>query len=1283
MEFSYQARNLVNEHGKFGMTLLHSERTVTDHVCRLGRTMIGVFGGDFEELKVTINDAQKIRDAIQRTAGIAFQEAAIGILQGDSKFVNEAISAVIIPYLKDIQSESIKDRELQENKDLEEAYQGQLDWLLPGDSARFQAPERQHSANLKYRHPGTCKWILKTPKYETWRDQQPSSLFHLFGEGGYGKSYLVSTIIEDLVNHISPQPSFMVYFFCKSGDNATQYGVNIMLYLVARLFTICRDEVKKGDDRLSSQNVKYRKIVKIVKRVREKMKNSAGEKDSSSLQIDSVLQPMFVDLAEAINTKLYVIVDALDECCDFAKGLLDTLKTLPEFDIRVLISSRPDDQIRSTLREVRHLEIEVNKETNYADILAYVDESLESMQRFQRFRAGPTIVEKSDGMFKCMFSPIASSYSFTDTSADANLVIESLKQPKALRTNPKQLMNHLPDGMNKLYRQKLQELQEDDRKMLLTALRWLMCSEGEIDSALVADDIEKCFEDHEYSDTDAAIVIDTRVSLGIEAQEGVTNHEDRDSIKRLKEVCRDFLKFSSAAVHIQHQSVRDFVDSEERPQPRDSGMCPACSKRMDQESAYQASQKYGHFKMARRIFKKLMSPSFQDQFIMIRGFDQSTTDTGLVFLFPKRRNIDVSLSDDIQSESSILQSHANIDVHDDTTQAGVESGTKKAELSVQSTAEAEEADPIHGLPDYDSDNEKPPRYELAQWPRHLRAAEEIWPEAQRDAATRERWNKLYNTVEKFLSLETPVYRCWSRRLSLWRQKPPNPLHVAASFGLLKMMERYILHGTNVDVRDENGLTPLHSTCLGSGNVSGIELLVRHGADVNALTKYKGTPLLLLTEGSGSSTMFQYLLDHGAKPDVPDYYGRTCLRVCIFRHDLRRDLRLCEILLRSGMVDVNERDSEGDTPLHWIFYFPNAPLELVTLLLDHGANVNEQNKHSESPLYAACLVGNVPAARVLLDYKADINDDEDVFGRTALHAAVEARKVELVKLLVERGADVYRRDKRGRDCFALAAFEKQVEIIDYLLQTWKSQGATTLHVLTKDLEGNTPLHLGALAGSEKAVDGLLKAGDTAAMCSERNHDGAIPLDSAFEGWKGDYESSEFGKVIIRLAPLSPDIGQNACNVDFAIEKGAVEFIRQIDKPQSSIDIHGWSPTMLAEVCGQYEIASLLLRNVPPATIKDSIPRRKGDFVRSPSRWATTAILNLLVISEDGLEVTYPPGKFTYKPSCVSSAYGQQILRVLRYTSARVHAQTIQSLQESVGTTLKSASLSPRWNCRESA
>lgn len=51
-------------------------------------------------------------------------------------------------------------------------------------------------------------------------------------------------------------------------------------------------------------------------------------------------------------------------------------------------------------------------------------------------------------------------------------------------------------------------------------------------------------------------------------------------------------------------------------------------------------------------------------------------------------------------------------------------------------------------------------------------------------------------------------------------------------------------------------------------------------------------------------------------------------------------------------------------------------------LDHGVDVNEQNKFSQGPLYAASLVGNVPAVKLLLGHNADIKDDGEVFDRTA-------------------------------------------------------------------------------------------------------------------------------------------------------------------------------------------------------------------------------------------------------------------------------------------------------------
>lgn len=115
-------------------------------------------------------------------------------------------------------------------------------------------------------------------------------------------------------------------------------------------------------------------------------------------------------------------------------------------------------------------------------------------------------------------------------------------------TNPQQLMKRLPDGMDNPYRQKLQGLQDFDREILLIALRWLMCSEGKIETELVADDIEHCFEDldtyeadlgpedNEDSDTDSAVASVIELSPDMEARERAIEYDDRDSIERLKEV---------------------------------------------------------------------------------------------------------------------------------------------------------------------------------------------------------------------------------------------------------------------------------------------------------------------------------------------------------------------------------------------------------------------------------------------------------------------------------------------------------------------------------------------------------------------------------------------------------------------------------------------------------------------------------------------------------------------------------------------------------------------------
>lgn len=78
------------------------------------------------------------------------------------------------------------------------------------------------------------------------------------------------------------------------------------------------------------------------------------------------------------------------------------------------------------------------------------------MPRFRQLNAGPRIARKSDGMIQCKPSPIASSGPLIYHSVDANIVIENLKQSKAVRTKVQLLMKRLPYGMSDFYKQNLE-----------------------------------------------------------------------------------------------------------------------------------------------------------------------------------------------------------------------------------------------------------------------------------------------------------------------------------------------------------------------------------------------------------------------------------------------------------------------------------------------------------------------------------------------------------------------------------------------------------------------------------------------------------------------------------------------------------------------------------------------------------------------------------------------------------------------------------------------------------
>lgn len=76
---------------------------------------------------------------------------------------------------------------------------------------------------------------------------------------------------------------------------------------------------------------------------------------------------------------------------------------------------------------------------------------------------------------------------------------------------------------------------------------------------------------------------------------------------------------------------------------------------------------------------------------------------------------------------------------------------------------------------------------------------------------------------------------------------------------------------------------------------------------------------------------------------------------------------------------------------------------VKELLAKGANVNAKSPYGATPLFFACDRGNVEVIKILLESGADANIQDTFYHATPLGWAMNKGKPEIIKLLVEAGA----------------------------------------------------------------------------------------------------------------------------------------------------------------------------------------------------------------------------------------------------------------------------------------
>lgn len=111
----------------------------------------------------------------------------------------------------------------------------------------------------------------------------------------------------------------------------------------------------------------------------------------------------------------------------------------------------------------------------------------------------------------------------------------------------------------------------------------------------------------------------------------------------------------------------------------------------------------------------------------------------------------------------------------------------------------------------------------------------------------------------------------------------------------------------------------------------------------------------------------------------------------------------EAIIQSGF-DVNTRRSDGTTAL--CDAAASGDLNIIKLLLEHGANIHARSLSGQTPIMCAAQLGGSSAALELLIEMGGNLYDRDISGRLLIHhAATNSYSAEIVMTLAERGMDI--------------------------------------------------------------------------------------------------------------------------------------------------------------------------------------------------------------------------------------------------------------------------------------
>ena len=376
-----------------------------------------------------------------------------------------------------------------------------------------------------------------------------------------------------------------------------------------------------------------------------------------------------------------------------------------------------------------------------------------------------------------------------------------------------------------------------------------------------------------------------------------------------------------------------------------------------------------------------------------------------------------------------------------------------------------------------------------------------------------------------------------------------PLFLAATSGSPVIAQALLAAGANPNHTASRGQTPLMSAAR-AGNVAMVKALLDKGAKVDAREEVLGEQALMWAASENHADVVTLLLSRGANVNSRsnalkfprDSFGLEGVLTSLPKGDwpalmyaARDGAPDAARALARGGADLNAPDPEGTTAL--VRAIINSHYDTAAVLLEEGANPNVADGSAMAALYAA----------------VDMSSLGEIYGRPPRPVTDKHSVLDLIELLIARGADVNAKLKRAT------------------LMRNHTPGEGTLG------EGATPLMRAAKHGDHRVVQILIKHG---ADVSAKARQGANAILFACGFGRGQSAFAEDVGVepdFLKTVQLLVDSGADpkasndagGTTVHFAAQSGfnsVVRYLAEKGAPLDQKDKQGRTPVDVANGVG---------------------------------------------------------------------------------------------------------------------